>query len=85
MAEQHGNKLGPAGEAFRTSFRLMFCNQVSKLGSREMTEKLTKQAGTLYHGCTLPWLVCYGFYWRENLVAHSTRRGFRLKSYFGQE
>jgi hypothetical protein len=37
----------------RTSFRLVFSDQMSKFCSGKMMKKLTKQAGTFYHECAL--------------------------------
>jgi len=48
LAEEHGDELGPAGEALSGAFGVMLLHERGELGTREMLEQLIKEAGSLY-------------------------------------
>ena len=48
LAEEHGDKLGPAGEALGGALSVMLFHERGKLGSRKMLEQLIEEAGSLY-------------------------------------
>jgi len=75
VAEKHRDKLGPAGKALRMAFRLMFCHQLSKLSSRKMMKKLTKQAGTFYHEYAL-FGGCREIFIGVKILHHKSPRGY---------
>jgi hypothetical protein len=48
LAEEHRDKLGPAGEALGGALGVMLFHERGKLGSRKMLEQLIEEAGSLY-------------------------------------
>jgi len=48
LAKEHGDELGPAGEALSGAFGVMLLHELGELGTREMLEQLIKEAGSLY-------------------------------------
>ena len=48
LAEQHRDQLCPAAKAFGAPFRIVFFDQRSELGPREMLEQLIEQTRDLY-------------------------------------
>ncbi len=48
LAKQHGDKLGPAGEALGSALSLVPRDDGGEFGAREMLEQLIEEAGYLY-------------------------------------
>lgn len=48
LAKEHGDELGPAGEALGGAFGVVLFHERGELGAREMLEQLIKEAGSLY-------------------------------------
>ena len=60
LAKEHGDELGPAGEAFGGALGVMFLHQRGELGAREMLEQLIKETGGLYDCLGPPVWVTFG-------------------------
>jgi len=77
VTEQHGNQLGPAGEAFGSLFSLMFGYEFGKFDPRKVMKQLTKQTRYLYHERAL-----YGNFGGNfvgaKILHHSSPRGLSV-------
>lgn len=79
MAEEHGDKLRPAGKALGASLRLMLLDEGGELRTREVMKDLTENTCNLYHKAVLLAVVEDGF---STIPSCHAKEDFSF-SYFG--
>jgi len=57
LAEQHGDELIPAGEAFAVFLSLMFVDDVCEITTGENSQNLAEHTGGLNHDLLQKWVV----------------------------
>ena len=76
LTEQHGDELGPAGEALGGTLGGVLLDQCGELGAGEVLEQLIEQAGDLYDWIALLWAAFSEVPAKEWLANVNYRRAF---------